>query len=60
MQNTKIITKEAKKAAVYYIANQEVSREDAKNKYKNLLKKKEKKRKYQRERYHMNTDLMKN
>ena len=46
------------KAAKYYAANQEVLREDARNKYRNLSKKeKNKKRKYQRERYHMNTDL---
>ena len=46
------------KAAKYYAANQEVLREDARNKYRNLSEKeKNKKRKYQRERYHMNTDL---
>ena len=46
------------KATKYYAANQEVLREDARNKYRNLSEKKEKKeRKYQRERYHMNTDL---
>ena len=46
------------KAAKYYAANQEVLREDARNKYRNLSEKeKHKKRKYQRERYHMNTDL---
>ena len=48
------------KAAKYYAANQEVLREDARNKYKNLSeKKKNKKRRYQRERYHMNSDLNK-
>ena len=46
------------KAAKYYAANQEVLREDARNKYRNLPEKeKNKKRKYQRERYHMNADL---
>ena len=46
------------KAVKYYAANQEVLREDARNKYKNLLEKeKNKKRTYQRERYHMNTNL---
>ena len=46
------------KAARYYAANQEVLREDARNKYRNLSEKeKNKKRKYQSERYHMNTDL---
>ena len=46
------------KAAKYYVANQNVLREDAKNKYRNLSEKeKNKKRKYQRETYHMNTCL---
>ena len=46
------------KAAKYYAANQNILREDARNKYKNLLEKeKNKKRKDQRERYHMNTGL---
>ena len=46
------------KAAKYYAANQEVLREDARDKYRNLSEKeKNKKRKYQRERHHMNTDL---
>ena len=46
------------KVAKYYAANQEVLREDARNKYVTLSdKEKNKKRKYQRERYHMNTDL---
>ena len=42
----------------YYAANQKVLREDVRNKYRNLSEKeKNKKRKYQREIYHMNTDL---
>ena len=46
------------KVAKYYAANKEVLRENARNKYRNLSKKqKDIKRKYQRERYHMNTDL---
>ena len=46
------------KSAKYDAANQIALREDSKNKYRNLSKKeKNKKRKYQRERYHMNTDL---
>ena len=46
------------KAAKYYAANKEVLREDARNQYKILTEKqKDKKRKYQRERYHINTDL---
>ena len=46
------------KAAKYYAANQKVLREEERNKYKNLLEKdKNIKRKYQRERYNMNTDL---
>ena len=50
--------KSGKKAANYYIANKEVLKEDARNNYRNMSKKeKEKKRKYQRDRYHMNTDL---
>ena len=45
------------KAAKYYIANREVLKEDARNKYRNLSEKeKDLKRKYQRERYHINTD----
>ena len=45
------------KAAKYYAANQKVSRENARNKHRNLSEKENnKKRKYQRERYHMNTD----
>ena len=47
-----------KKTAKYYIANKEVLREDAKNKYKDLSEKeKEKKSKYQTERYRTNIDL---
>ena len=46
------------KAAKYYAANQKVLREEERNEYKNLLEKdKNIKRKYQRERYNMNTDL---
>ena len=46
------------KAAKHYAANRKVLRENARNKYRNLSEKeKNKKRKYQRERYHMNTDL---
>ena len=45
------------KAAKYYATNQKILREDARNKYRNLSEKeKNKKRKYQREIYHMNTD----
>ena len=48
------------KAAKYHAANQKVLREDARNKYRSLSEKeKNKKRKYQRERCHMNTDLNK-
>ena len=46
------------KAANYYAANQEVLREDARNKYRKLSEKEKNiKRRYQRKRYHMNTDL---
>ena len=46
------------KAAEYYRKNADLIRLEARNKYKNLSEKeKNKKRKYQRERYHMNTDL---
>ena len=49
------------KAAKYYAANQKVLRQGARNKYRNISEnEKNKKRKYQRERYHMNTDLTKN
>ena len=45
------------KAAKDYPANQKILK-DARNKYKSLAKKEmDKKRKYQRERYHMDTDL---
>ena len=46
------------KAAKYYAINLKLLREDARNKYKNLSEKeKNKKRKYQRKKYHINTDL---
>ena len=46
------------KATKYYAAKQEFLREDARNKLRNLSEKEtNKKRKYQRERYHMNNDL---
>ena len=46
------------KAAKYYAGNKEVLREGARNKYRGLTEKqKDIKRKYQRERYHMNTVL---
>ena len=35
-QEIKTIIKEVKKVAKYYIANKEVLREDARNKYRNL------------------------
>ena len=58
MQKISIIIKEVKKAAKYYIGNREVLKEDARNKYRNLSEKeKDMKRKYQRERYHVNTNL---
>ena len=48
------------KAAEYYIKNADLIKLEARNKYKNLPKRKRiKKRKYQKERYHMNTDLNK-
>ena len=37
--------------------HRKVLREDARNKYRNLSEKKNKKMRHQRERYHMNTDL---
>ena len=47
-----------RKAAEYYRENADLTRLEAKNKYRNLSEtEKNKKRKYQRERYHMNTDL---
>ena len=53
MQEINTIIKEVKKAAKYFIANRQVLREDARNKYRNLSeKKKNKKRKCQRSRYH--------
>ena len=46
------------KAAKYYMQNREFLKEDARNKYRSLTEKqKDIKRKYQRERYHMNTGL---
>ena len=59
MHGINITKKEKKqKAAKYYAANQEVLREDARNKYRNLSEKEKNKReKYQKEKYHINTDL---
>ena len=58
MQRINIIIKKVKKATKYYIENREVLRENARNKYKNLSEnEKDIKRKYQRERYNMDTDL---
>ena len=46
------------KATKCYAANQQVLREDARNKYRNWPEKENnRKMKYQRERYHMNIDL---
>ena len=46
------------KAAKYYAANKGVLKVDGRNKYRGLTEKqKDIKRKYQREKYHMNTDL---
>ena len=46
------------KAANYNRKNADLTRLEARNKYRNVSEKeKNKKRKYQRERYHMNTDL---
>ena len=46
------------KAAKYYAAKQEVLKENARNKYRSLSKEeKDKKRRYQRESYHVNPDL---
>ena len=54
MHGINIIIKEAKKKLLTKI----LLREDPRNKYRKLSKKeKDIKRKYQRERYHMNTDL---
>ena len=48
----------AQKAAECYRKNADLIRLEAKNNYRNLSEKeKNKKRKYQGERYHMNTDL---
>lgn len=50
--------KGGKKAAKYYIANKDILREDPRNKYREVsTKKKDKNRKYQRDRYHMDLDL---
>ena len=58
MQRINIIIKKVKKATKYYIENREVLRENARNKYRNLSEnEKDIKRKYQRERYNMDTDL---
>ena len=59
MHGINITKKEKKqKAAKYYAANQEVLREDARNKYRNLSEKEKNKReKYQKEKYYINTDL---
>ena len=58
MERINIIIKEVKKAAKYYIANREVLKENARNKYRILSEKeRDKKKKYQRGRYHYDTDL---
>ena len=58
MQKISIIIKEVKEAAKYYIGNREVLKQDARNMYRNLSEKeKEMTKKYQRERYHVNTNL---
>ena len=49
MQKINLIIKEVKKAAKYYIANKEVLREGARNRYRNLSEKENEKR----NRYHM-------
>ena len=50
--------KDGKKTVKYYAANKEVLKKHARNKYRNLSKtENDKKGKYQRERYHMNTGL---
>ena len=58
-QETNIIIKKVKKKLLSIILLiQKFLREDAGSKYRNLSEKqKEKKRKYQRDRYHMNIDL---
>ena len=46
------------KVGKHYAANKEILREHARNEYRSLSEKeRDKKRKYQRERYNMNTDL---
>ena len=53
-----VIIKVVKKSTKYYRDNIEVLRENGRNKYRNVSEKeKEVQRKYQRVRYHMNTDL---
>ena len=47
------------KAAKYYRSNIEVLRKNARNRYKTCQKKKEAKREYQRQRYHMNSEKLK-
>ena len=54
MQKINVIIKKVKIGAKYYIDNKEVVREDAKNRCRNLSKKK---RKHQRDRYFCNIDL---
>ena len=51
MKNKNTIPKEVKKAARYYIANKEVLREDARNKYRNLSEKKKRKKGNKKETY---------
>ena len=54
----KYCNKGEQRAAKYYAVNQEVLRKDARNKNRNLSEKEKNiKRKYQREKYHMNADL---
>ena len=49
---------EKKKASEYYAANPKALTEDAKNEFRNFSeKRKNKKWKYQKKGYHMNTDL---
>ena len=48
------------KSAKYYRKNREVLSQDARNRYRNLSEKeKEAKRRYQSDRYHMNTEKLK-
>ena len=55
MQKIIIIIKEVQKAAKYYRDNAETLRENARNKYRHLSEK-EKDKKYQGDRCHMNID----